>query len=71
MQTDTALFELLDPAEELEAAKASPEGAWLSPAAQALYEAEGAARFARCHRRGWFAASLATQTPAQTPKEGA
>lgn len=40
---------LLDPAEELAAAKASPEGAWLSPAAQALYEAEGAARFAEFH----------------------
>lgn len=42
---------LLDPAEELACAKASPEGAWLSPAAQALYEAEGAALFAKHHGR--------------------
>jgi hypothetical protein len=40
---------LLDPAEELAAAKADPEGRELSPAAQALYEAEGAARFTAMH----------------------
>lgn len=40
---------LLDPAEELAAAKANPDGAWLSPDAQALYEQEGAARFAEHH----------------------
>lgn len=40
---------LLDPAEELAAAKANPDGAWLSPEAQALYEKEGAARFAVHH----------------------
>lgn len=40
---------LLDPAEELAAAKADPSGRELSPAAQALYEAEGAARFAEHH----------------------
>lgn len=45
---------LLDPAEELAAAKASPEGAWLSPAAQALYESEGAARFAQYHPAARF-----------------
>jgi hypothetical protein len=41
--------ELLDPAEELQAAKADPNGRELSPSAQALYEAEGAARFAARH----------------------
>lgn len=46
---DSAQLSLLDPADELAAAKATPGGAWLSPAAQALYEAEGAARFARHH----------------------
>lgn len=45
---------LLDPAEELAAAKANPDGAWLSPAAQALYEAEGAARFAEHHPAARF-----------------
>lgn len=40
---------LLDPAEELAAAKADPNGRELSPAAQALYEAEGVARFAAMH----------------------
>lgn len=45
---------LLDPAEELAAAKATPAGAWLSPAAQALYEAEGAARFAAYHPAARF-----------------
>lgn len=50
MNDDNQLL-LLDAAEELEAAKASPGGAWLSPAAQALYEAEGAKRFAAHHRR--------------------
>lgn len=40
---------LLDPADELAAAKADPNGRELSPAAQALYEAEGAARFAEFH----------------------
>lgn len=39
----------LNPAEELAAAKADPEGRELSPAAQALYEQEGAARFAEIH----------------------
>ena len=38
------------PAEELAAAKADPNGRELSPAAQALYEAEGARRFAEIHR---------------------
>lgn len=37
-------------AAELAAAKAKPEGADLSPAAQALNEQEGAARFAASHR---------------------
>lgn len=41
---------LMTPTEELAAAKASPEGCYLSPAAQALYEAEGAARFTKYHR---------------------
>lgn len=40
---------LEDGAQELAAAKASPEGASLSPEAQALYEAEGAARYAEHH----------------------
>lgn len=40
---------LIDPAEELAAAKASPDGAWLSPAARELYESEGADRFAQYH----------------------
>lgn len=39
---------LLSPAEELALAKAS-DGMELSAAAQALYEAEGAARFAQFH----------------------
>jgi hypothetical protein len=38
-----------DPATELAAAKQTEEGAELSPAAQALYEAEGAANFATRH----------------------
>lgn len=42
---------LFGAAEELAAAKASPEGAWLSLEAQALYEKEGAQRFANHHRR--------------------
>lgn len=41
--------ELLDPAEELASAKADLNGRDLSPAAQALYEAEGTARFAALH----------------------
>jgi hypothetical protein len=41
---------LLDPAEELALAKATPGGTELSPAARALYEQEGAARFAAHHR---------------------
>jgi hypothetical protein len=45
----TAQLALLDPAEELAAAKANPDGAWLSPEAQALYEREGALRFAAHH----------------------
>jgi hypothetical protein len=45
---------LLDPAEELAAAKASPDGAWLSPAAQELYEREGAARFVEHHPAARF-----------------
>jgi hypothetical protein len=45
---------LLNPAEELAAAKASPEGAWLSPAAQALYEKDGVARFAEHHPSARF-----------------
>jgi hypothetical protein len=40
---------LLDPAEELAAAKADPNGRELSLDAQTLYEAEGAARFAAMH----------------------
>lgn len=43
--------ELLSPAEELALAKPSAEGMYLSPAAQALYEKEGAERFAICHPR--------------------
>lgn len=43
--------ELLSPAEELAIAKASVEGMYLSPAAQALYEQEGAERFAKHHPR--------------------
>lgn len=35
--------------DELAAAKADPNGRELSPAAQALYEAEGVARFAAMH----------------------
>lgn len=45
---------LLDPAEELAAAKADPNGRELSPAAQALYEAEGARRFAEHHPAARF-----------------
>jgi hypothetical protein len=45
---------LLDPAEELAAAKADPNGRELSPAAQALYEKEGAARFAQHHPAARF-----------------
>jgi hypothetical protein len=51
---------LLDPAEELALAKATPGGAHLSPAAQALYEREGAARFAAHHR---------IASPTATPKQ--
>ena len=40
---------IVTPAEELAAAQASPEGAELSPAAQALNEEQGAQRFARAH----------------------
>lgn len=40
---------LLTPEEELAIAKASPDGCELSPAAQALYEREGAARFRKHH----------------------
>ncbi len=40
---------LSDAADELATAKASPEGAELSPAAQALYEQEGVANFQRAH----------------------
>lgn len=53
---DDRTLPLLDPAEELRLAKATPGGAWLSPAAQALYEAEGAERFAQHHSR--IAASI-------------
>lgn len=48
---ELAQAELLSPAEELELAKQSKEGVYLSPAAQALYEQEGAERFAKHHRR--------------------
>lgn len=47
--------------DELAAAKASEDGAELSPAAQALNEAEGAARFASVHRS--VAAAFAQPTP--------
>jgi hypothetical protein len=62
-------LELITPAMELKAAKESPDGAWLSPAAQALYEEEGRARFAARHRRiaGWV---LSTANSGIT-KEGA
>lgn len=40
----------LSPAEELALAKTLPDGIELSPEAQRLYEAEGAARFAKYHR---------------------
>jgi hypothetical protein len=42
----------LTPEEELAFAKTIPGGMELSPEAQALYEAEGAARFAQFHQRG-------------------
>jgi hypothetical protein len=48
-QAVEAQLPLLDSAEELAAAKASPGGTWLSPAAQAIYEKEGASRFAKNH----------------------
>lgn len=41
----------LSPQQELALAKSLHDGMELSPAAQALYEAEGAARFARFHPR--------------------
>jgi hypothetical protein len=43
--------ELLCPHEELALAKQAPNGVYLSAAAQALYEAEGRARFLSAHRR--------------------
>lgn len=46
---DSPQLPLLDAAEELAAAQASPDGTWLSPEAQSLYEKEGAARFAKYH----------------------
>ena len=56
---------LLDAAEELAAAKASPDGAWLSPEAQALHEAEGAARFAKYHTS--VSHPQAKDTPSASP----
>lgn len=50
VNTDQQLL-LLSAEEELALAKASPQGAWLSPKAQALYEEEGRRRFAQFHRR--------------------
>lgn len=52
-------------AAELKAAQASPEGAELSPAAQALNEAEGAKRFAATHP------AAANVVPMPTPQESA
>lgn len=48
-ETPAAQADLIEPAEELALAKASTEGAELSPAAQALLEQEGAANFERAH----------------------
>jgi len=59
-----AQTELLGAAEELALAKASPEGADLSPAAQALLEQEGAARFAATHPA---AATIVTPIDAARP----
>lgn len=53
-------FEPLDPAAELDIAKQSEEGAELSPAAQALYEAEGAKNFSARHPQ---LAAVATAAP--------
>lgn len=44
-------YDMITPEMELEAAKSNPGGQQLSPAAQALYEREGAERFARHHPR--------------------
>lgn len=55
--------ELLNPAEELALAKAQPDGAELSPAAQALLEQEGAARFVATHP-----AAAAIVTPIETAR---
>jgi len=49
---DQSELALMTPAEELAVAKASADGCYLSPAAQALYETEGAARFAKFHGHG-------------------
>ena len=40
---------LISPADELESAKRNPHGQHLPPAAQAIYEREGAERFRRHH----------------------
>jgi exodeoxyribonuclease (lambda-induced) len=59
-----AQADLLSPDEELALAKALPEGAELSPAAQALLEQEGAARFASTHPA---AAAIVTPIDAARP----
>lgn len=42
---------LMSPEEEIAFVLTLPDGAYLSPAAQTLYEQQGAARFAAHHRK--------------------
>lgn len=55
-------------AAELAQAKANPDGQELSPAAQALHEAQGAANFAKRHPGIAAAVAAPAQTPATAPK---
>ena len=70
LTADPEQASLLTPEEELAIAKASPDGCELSPAAQALYEREGAARFRKHHPTLWASMNQYQRADARMLVEG-